>query len=282
MLSTNSIERLRRCSPSRTVSIDTETTGLNKNSDEILSIALVDGSGRELFYSLVKPTKRKRWPDATKIHGITWNDVKDAPELLDLYGEIAPIINGADLVIGYNLEYDLGMIAAAGASLNPRATFDVMKEYSSIYGTWNEWRGHRQWMKLVDCAEHYGYEFSAHNALEDAKATAYCFNQLMNDENYYQESLNVEKEIEEQARAAKQAKRDRMAKIFFVIALFCAVGIVVELTNEKANAGGTVFYIVATTIFAILAWLFKRGGGSKQQKRNEKPSAGKRAGSHFK
>lgn len=282
MLSTNSIERLRRCSPSRIVSIDTETTGLNKNSDEILSIALVDGSGRELFYSLVKPTRRKRWPDATKIHGITWNDVKDAPELLDLYGDIAPIINGADLVIGYNLEYDLGMIAAAGASLSPRATFDVMKEYSSIYGTWNEWRGHRQWMKLVDCAEHYGYEFSAHNALEDAKATAYCFNQLMNDENYYQASLDAEMEIEEQARAAKQAKRDHIVKIFFVIALFCAVGIVVELTNEKANAGGTVFYIVATTIFAILAWLFKRGGSSKEKEKKQKPSAGKKAGSHFK
>ena len=34
---------------------------------------------------------------------------------------------------------------------------------------------HNKWFKLVELAKHYGYEFKAHDSLEDVKATLYCY-----------------------------------------------------------------------------------------------------------
>lgn len=75
----------------KTVYLDLETTGL-ESTDEALSIALVGDDGETLLYSLIKPQKRKRWPKAEAIHGITPQKVKDAPTLDDLKPQIADIL----------------------------------------------------------------------------------------------------------------------------------------------------------------------------------------------
>lgn len=60
--------------------IDTETTGLNAERDELLSVSVVDHYGKCIFNSLVKPEHRDNWDDAEKINGITPAMVKNAPE----------------------------------------------------------------------------------------------------------------------------------------------------------------------------------------------------------
>lgn len=63
----------------KTICFDTETTGLQTATDEILSLSIIDDSGNVLFDSLIKPYFHDKWDDAQKIHGITPEDVKDAP-----------------------------------------------------------------------------------------------------------------------------------------------------------------------------------------------------------
>ena len=51
--------------------IDTEATGLHPGWDELLQVAVIDGEGRVLFDQLIKPSRRKKWPDAQRVHGIS-------------------------------------------------------------------------------------------------------------------------------------------------------------------------------------------------------------------
>ena len=167
------------------VVFDTETTGLDPyGGDEIVSIGICDGHGNKLFYSLVKPTRKRGWKEAEAIHGISPQDVKDAPKIKQIADEIRSHILGDKLVVGYNVEYDLMMLDAAGVIDGmPPARFDVMRQYATVHGTSPARYGREgyQWSKLTECAAHYGYTFPAHNSAEDAVAAAFCYRSLLSD-----------------------------------------------------------------------------------------------------
>ena len=64
------------------VVFDTETTGTEPYlGDEVVSISICDAYGNDLFSSLIKPRKKKAWPEAEAINGISPAMVKDAPYL---------------------------------------------------------------------------------------------------------------------------------------------------------------------------------------------------------
>ena len=67
----------------RVIYLDTETTGFGPRA-EIVDIAAVSAAGEVLLESLVQPTRRIP-ADATRVHGITNADVKDAPAWCDQY-----------------------------------------------------------------------------------------------------------------------------------------------------------------------------------------------------
>ena len=190
------------------VFIDTETTGLTPGKDEVLSIAIVDKDGNEVFYSLIRPLERKRWPNAAEIHGITWKDVKDAPTILDIGNEVADILESADLIVGYNLEFDMDMLIENGLPDVDSRRYDLMDEYAQAYGRWSDRKEDYLWVKLEQCARHYGYGFDAHNALEDAKATAFCLQRFMEE---CAAEIPAAQEREEVVRAG-EAERERVAK----------------------------------------------------------------------
>ncbi len=85
------------------VAFDLETTGVHVERDRIVEIALVrvetDGS-RRTFRSLVNPEVPIP-PQASAVHGITDDDVRDAPVLAALAGEVVAFLDGADLA-GFN------------------------------------------------------------------------------------------------------------------------------------------------------------------------------------
>lgn len=179
---------------------DTETTGLNPwGGDEIIQISILDGYGSSLFSNYIKPVRKKSWPEAQKVNGISPFMVRNAPTMR----AIAPLIKeyfGDDrLVVGYNLPFDLRFLSNAKIIDDwvPNS-FDVMREYATIRGTQKYDSGNYRYSKLSVCAKHYGYEFNAHDALEDAKATAYCYRALLRDNKYL--SRKVES-IESQYRS---------------------------------------------------------------------------------
>ena len=46
------------------VFVDTETTGLNHDTDEILSVSVIDDEGICLFHSLIRPQHTVEWSEA--------------------------------------------------------------------------------------------------------------------------------------------------------------------------------------------------------------------------
>lgn len=170
--------------PSGIVCFDTETTGIYTYNNEILQVSFVDGEGNVLLNSLVKPVNRKQWPDAQKINGISPKMVKDAPTLADLAPAIRGILASAKVLVAYNMDFDVSFLKAAnlnfGLYIHPETKIDVMIDYAEVAGKWNDYHGDYKWQKLVDCANHYGFDWSttgthAHDSLGDALATLYCY-----------------------------------------------------------------------------------------------------------
>lgn len=152
---------------------DTETTGLSESKDEILQLSIIDKDGNTLFSQYIKPTKRKTWKSAEAINGITPAMVKSCPTFDLYYNQIQDIFDNASLVVGYNTEFDMKFIRAAGIEYNG-ITADVMLDYQRI--------GHSdRYKKLVQCARYYGYKWDgdAHDALADTKATRHCFYEMI-------------------------------------------------------------------------------------------------------
>lgn len=90
---------------------DLETTGTNKKTARIVEIGLEIMVPREptrYFRTLVNPTIPIP-PGATAIHGITDDDVKDAPTFAQLAGSLIKGFTDADFV-GYNIRFDVERI----------------------------------------------------------------------------------------------------------------------------------------------------------------------------
>lgn len=165
---------------------DTETTGFYANGDDdILQLSIVDGNGKALFNEYFKPKSKEAWPEAEAVNGISPNMVKDAPYIESKADQLRKIFENADLVVAYNLPFDENFINKNGIFIrDDQLTFDVMREFAPVAGEWNDYYGNWKWQKLVNCTEHYGFDFKAHDSLEDAKATAYCFNRMLEDPAY--------------------------------------------------------------------------------------------------
>lgn len=164
------------------VVVDTETTGLDNSVDEILQLSIIDYFGRTLYNSYFKPVKHTEWLEAERVNGISPEMVADAPLFSDELPKITAILMKAHAVVGYNTQFDVDFLKAAGASLpNDIEYVDVMREFAPVYGEWSEERQCFKWKKLIVCAEYYGYDWrkdSAHNSLSDCRATLYCYKKL--------------------------------------------------------------------------------------------------------
>ena len=173
--------------PERVVVLDTETTGASPHgSDEIVSVAICDVIGGPLLSSYVRPARNTSWPYAERVHGISPAMVKGAPTIGELAPQISELLLESRLIVGYNAHFDLQFLFYGGTLQQlPTATFDVMRKYARVHGSERRrYSGRYAYSTLSACAASYGYAFGAHDALEDARATAHCFRALLCDEAY--------------------------------------------------------------------------------------------------
>lgn len=165
------------------VGIDTETTGLSCEDDEILQISFVDGQGAELFNEYVKPKHHHEWPKAEAVNHISPAQVQDLPTIDAHIERIVDLLEQSEKIVGYNTCFDLGFIAkAAGKDYfwlerMMIKSVDVMRQFAEVYGEWSEKYQDYRFQKLTFCAAHYDYVWThgPHDSLEDAKATVYCW-----------------------------------------------------------------------------------------------------------
>ncbi len=106
---------------------DLETTGINITSDRIVEISVVriDPGGSEKWYTKRINPGMPINPQAIAIHGITDEDVKDAPLFKDIARELVVFLEGCDLG-GFNaIKFDIPILAEE--FLRVDVDFDVRK-----------------------------------------------------------------------------------------------------------------------------------------------------------
>lgn len=172
--------------PSGIVVFDLETTGLNiDGNDDILQFAAIDAEGNILLNSYIRPYiqygSRFR-PDASAINGITPAILQNAPELHTLIPQIRGIFASAKSIVTYNgTNFDLPLLQRYGIDLHNIPHVDVMNRFAPIYGDFIVEMGEYRYQSLETCAQYYGYSFKAHDALEDCKATLFCYTKMLHD-----------------------------------------------------------------------------------------------------
>lgn len=151
--------------------VDLETTGLDPSRDRIVEIAILlldhEGKTEGSWSSLVNPGRPVK---ATFIHGISDDDVADAPPFYQLLPVVARLMAGR-AIVAHNASFDTGFLNAAFARSGypARVTSDALvctMELSKIYLP----EGRHS---LVAACERAGVALDRHHrALSDASATA--------------------------------------------------------------------------------------------------------------
>lgn len=182
-------ENLLNIDPRNTICFDTETTGFTK-WDEIVQITIMDGNGKELVNTFIKPLNKKSWKKASEINHIYPETVKDAPTAPEIRNKLKSIFEKADLIIGHNVKFDIRMVTQCfHISLKDKPIFDTLDYYRKDVPNDSH--------KLINAVAHYCPEFleefeaGAHKSDTDVKATVKVFHKMRE-----KELLKEKKEIE--------------------------------------------------------------------------------------
>lgn len=151
--------------------IDTETTGLSRNGDRIVELAVIgvtpNGEKEWEWCSLINPERDTGSGLVIKIHQIYPKDVENAPTFRDLAGEVVRMLDGR-AIIAHNAPFDLGMLDAEFGRLGyhlPELAHICTAAIASDSG----FRPYQ----LHACCDAMGIEVDGiHHALADARATA--------------------------------------------------------------------------------------------------------------
>jgi DNA polymerase-3 subunit epsilon len=134
--------------------LDTETTGRELNS-EIIEISIIDDAEQVVLESLVKPT-RPIPLDVMRIHGITNEMVKDAPNWMVVWPRVRDVLAGRIVGI-YNADFDMRLIRQTLEKFRmpwspPQnfSSFCIMKLYAQFRGEWNARSRSYRWHSLED------------------------------------------------------------------------------------------------------------------------------------
>jgi DNA polymerase-3 subunit epsilon len=151
----------------RVLAIDFETADTGRDSACAVGVALVDG-GRvvDRAYRLIRPPRRRVM--FTEIHGIRWADVAGEPCFGDLWYDIAPLFEAADIFAAHNAGFDRGILhgcCEAHGIEPPRRPWVCTVKLSRTL--WNI-----RPTKLPDVCAHFGIELNHHDAMSDALACA--------------------------------------------------------------------------------------------------------------
>ena len=149
------------------IAIDFETAKYSRESACSMGLVkFLDGKVVDTFYSLICPPVLYIRPEFTDIHGLTVEDVRDAPSFAELWeSSLHPFIGDLPLA-AHNAAFDMGVLRATlewyEQPLPPLRCFCTLK---LARAAWPELKSHA----LTSMGEHFGITYDAHNALEDAQ-----------------------------------------------------------------------------------------------------------------
>jgi DNA polymerase-3 subunit epsilon len=149
------------------VTIDFETA--KKSRESACAVGLVKfekGKPVDTWYSLIRPPRLYIRPDFTDIHGLTVDDVRNAPVFANLWDSaIRPFIGGLPLG-AHNAPFDMSVLRAVLEWY--KLPVPPLKHFCTLAiarNTWPELESHA----LTSLGETFGITYEAHHALDDAR-----------------------------------------------------------------------------------------------------------------
>jgi DNA polymerase-3 subunit epsilon len=165
------LEIARKKIQEKAIYLDTETTGIDNNS-EIIEIGIVGADGETLLESYVRPS-RPIPPESTSINGITDEMVQKALAWPSIWPTVRGILLNRQVGI-YNAEFDLRLMRQSMERYRLPwreniIAFDILELYSRFRGDWNPARRAFRMFKLEEAGRQLGIEIpNAHRAVTDA------------------------------------------------------------------------------------------------------------------
>lgn len=168
------------------VALDFETTGLDADSDEIVSVGLVPFDLNRIYWRdskewLVRPSGELN-PESVVIHGITDEQLSDAPPFSEVLNQLLAELSGKIVVVHYRfIERDFlySAVQKINGDVCMFPVIDTMSiETALLRKSWRSllkqfFRGRGESVRLPDSRERYGLpRYQLHSAKVDALATA--------------------------------------------------------------------------------------------------------------
>ena len=165
------------------VTWDTETSGLDAE-DQIIQWAVCSQDGTVLGEGHIQPTVPIS-AGAFAIHGISLDQLADAPTFVEVWPTLHPLLTQKTVVI-YNADFDLGKLFSSAAAFGIVIPFDTihtvcaMQVFAQFYGQVHKYYGTSTWQKLTTAISDLSLvvEGNAHDATHDARATALLIKKL--------------------------------------------------------------------------------------------------------
>ncbi len=228
----------------RYVTFDLETTDKDVEVCEVVEVGAVRVVGGEIvdrFHSLVQPY-RPITPGATKVHGYTDADVRDAPSFAEIWPAFRAFI-GDDVLIAHNGQHFdipvLRRLAGGREGLHSLVFYDTLPLVRSLS---------RDSGKLEDLALRFGIDAGrAHHALDDAVTLARVYRELerqrgirarksvlVNLLDYLGLALALEPRT---GREAERAERDMLFKLakFYTLGRYSDALAFYEMERERSG-----------------------------------------------
>lgn len=97
----------------RIVVFDVETTGIDHARDQVIELCCQFGLGEKAIHRTwrIKPAVAIS-PGAQAVHGISIDDLAGCPSFADVADDVVGVFDEADVLVGYNLAFDIDMIQA--------------------------------------------------------------------------------------------------------------------------------------------------------------------------
>ena len=149
------------------ITIDFETAMYSP--DSAIAIGLVKYRNYrpvESYYSLIRPPKLYVRPDFTAIHGLTVDDVKDAPNFKHIWESEVKEFIGTTILAAHNAAFDMGALRAVlGYYELPIPKVQYFCSCRLSKKVWPVYKSH----SLSNLAAQHNIIYDAHNALADAE-----------------------------------------------------------------------------------------------------------------
>jgi DNA polymerase III epsilon subunit-like protein len=166
----------------KVVVFDTETTDLYGYivSYALVEYDLIDKRVTNESYEIINP-QAKINPQAFAVHKISDEDVKNKPTFQEISKKFLKILNEADLVVGHNILYDLGVLKRELERINFNKYLDLPIFDTMYFGADVVVLDKKKMPKLEEAVAYFfGHQnVTYHNALEDVKMTLKVFEKLV-------------------------------------------------------------------------------------------------------